>query len=192
MAVAVVGLAATLAGCSRDLVVLLPDEDGKVGQLAVRSDGGDVVLDSAYAASEGGGFTGPVTRTAGEAEVEATFARALAALPAAPAHFTLYFTEGTTNLERDSADEMQAMLDEVARRAAPEVQVTGHTDRLGSVADNDRLARQRAAMVRGVLIRRGLAGSMVRAVGRGEREPLVPTADEVREPRNRRVEITVR
>ena len=34
--------------------------------------------------------------------------------------------------------------DEVARRAAPEVQVTGHTDRLGSVADNDRLARQRA------------------------------------------------
>jgi OmpA-OmpF porin, OOP family len=30
------------------------------------------------------------------------------------------------------------------------------------------------------------------AVGRGKREPLVPTADGVAEPRNRRVEIVVR
>jgi outer membrane protein OmpA-like peptidoglycan-associated protein len=43
-----------------------------------------------------------------------------------------------------------------------------------------------------MLIERGLDAALVRAVGRGEREPLVPTADEVGETRNRRVEITVR
>jgi outer membrane protein OmpA-like peptidoglycan-associated protein len=73
-----------------------------------------------------------------------------------------------------------------------EVQVTGHTDRVGSVADNDRLSLQRAEAVRAMLIQRGINSSFLRAVGRGEREPLIPTADQQAEPRNRRVEVIVR
>jgi OmpA-OmpF porin, OOP family len=46
--------------------------------------------------------------------------------------------------------------------------------------------------VRAVLIERGFKAELVEAVGRGEREPLVPTDDEVAEPRNRRAEILVR
>ena len=70
--------------------------------------------------------------------------------------------------------------------------MTGHTDRVGSVADNDRLSLQRAEAVRAMLIQRGINSSFLRAVGRGEREPLIPTADEQAEPRNRRVEVIVR
>ena len=70
--------------------------------------------------------------------------------------------------------------------------MTGHTDRVGSVADNDRLSLQRAEAVRAMLIQRGIKASFLRAVGRGEREPLIPTADEQAEPRNRRVEVIVR
>jgi outer membrane protein OmpA-like peptidoglycan-associated protein len=73
-----------------------------------------------------------------------------------------------------------------------EVQVTGHTDRVGSVASNDSLALERAQAVRDMLIQRGLQASFIRPVGRGEREPLVPTPDEQEEPRNRRVEVIVR
>ena len=46
--------------------------------------------------------------------------------------------------------------------------------------------------LRGQLVQLGIPAEQIRAAGRGERAPLVPTEDEVAEPRNRRVEITVR
>jgi OOP family OmpA-OmpF porin len=87
---------------------------------------------------------------------------------------------------------LEALFAEVAKRQAVEVQVTGHTDRVGSDADNDRLSLQRAEAVRTMLIQRGINSNFLRAVGRGEREPLIPTPDEQAEPRNRRVEVIVR
>ena len=90
------------------------------------------------------------------------------------------------------ADNLAALLAEVAKRQAVEVQITGHTDRVGSVADNDRLSQVRAEAVRDMLAHNGLQASFIRAVGRGEREPLIPTADEQPEPQNRRVEVLVR
>ncbi len=81
---------------------------------------------------------------------------------------------------------------EVQHRPDPEVIIIGHTDRVGSVAQNDALSLQRAERVRQVLLGLGIPADRVTAVGRGEREPLVPTEDQVAEPRNRRVEVTVR
>ena len=68
----------------------------------------------------------------------------------------------------------------------------GHTDRVGSVEDNDRLSIQRAESVRDQLVKAGIAASMISIAGRGEREPAQATADGVAEPANRRVEISVR
>jgi outer membrane protein OmpA-like peptidoglycan-associated protein len=42
------------------------------------------------------------------------------------------------------------------------------------------------------MIERGFAPDRIDAVGRGEREPVVPTEDEVAEPRNRRADVLVR
>jgi len=53
------------------------------------------------------------------------------------------------------------------------------------------LSRRRAAIVANDLISHGIARDSIRFVGRGEADPLVPTADGVREPRNCRVEIKV-
>jgi outer membrane protein OmpA-like peptidoglycan-associated protein len=80
----------------------------------------------------------------------------------------------------------------VAKRQAVEVQVTGHTDTLGKESDNDRLSEERAQAVKEMLIAQGLKSNFIRAVGRGERELLIPTPDNVREPKNRRVEVIVR
>ena len=74
----------------------------------------------------------------------------------------------------------------------PDVLVIGHTDTMGEALANDELSAQRAERVKGFLIGIGIPGERIRIAGRGERELLVPTADEVDEPRNRRVEINVR
>ena len=81
---------------------------------------------------------------------------------------------------------------ELKKRPSPEITVIGHTDRLGPDQANDTLSLQRAQRVKELLIQRGVAAERISVAGRGEREPLVPTADEVAEPRNRRVEINVR
>ena len=83
-------------------------------------------------------------------------------------------------------------LDDLKQRPVADIVVVGHTDTVGSDAFNDALALQRAETIRVALIRRGIASADVVATGRGKRELLVPTADGVAEPRNRRVEIVVR
>ena len=181
-----------LAGCSRELVVLLPGPDGSVGAIDVSTRGADpVTLDRAYAGTESA-LLGPSAIAVTEERVRGEFGQALDALPPEPVTYVLYFREGTTDVVPDSRPELARMLSDVETRVVADIQVTGHTDRVGKVEDNDRLARERATMVRAVLVRQGIEPGAVRASGRGEREPLVPTADEVREPRNRRVEVTVR
>jgi outer membrane protein OmpA-like peptidoglycan-associated protein len=70
--------------------------------------------------------------------------------------------------------------------------VIGHTDRVGNAEGNDKLSLTRAEGLRDLLIESGVPADKLEAVGRGERDPLVPTADDVDEPKNRRVEINVR
>jgi len=72
------------------------------------------------------------------------------------------------------------------------VVVIGHTDRVGNDQFNDKLSLQRAERVRGELVKLGISGSRIQVAGRGERELLVLTPDDVAEARNRRVEINVR
>ena len=87
---------------------------------------------------------------------------------------------------------IQQIFAEIARRPAPEIAVIGHTDRVGSVQSNDALSLRRAQKIRDDMVKLGVPADQIQVAGRGEREPLVATEDEVAEPRNRRVEISVR
>jgi flagellar motor protein MotB len=69
--------------------------------------------------------------------------------------------------------------------------VTGHTDRAGSAAYNEAPSEQRAQAVGNELIRLGVPAGSVITIPAGQDNPIVQTADGVREPRNRRVEIEV-
>jgi hypothetical protein len=73
----------------------------------------------------------------------------------------------------------------------PQVSVTGYTDTSGSAAYNLELSQQRAEIVADELVREGIPPTDIVTLGQGEEDLLVPTADGVREPRNRRVEIVV-
>jgi len=182
-----------LGGCatSKDLVVLLPDKDGKVGKVLVQNPKGETVLDSAYAAARtsGGGLQ---RNAASQSEVKDVFGTALTAMPPRPISFTLYFESGTDEFTDQSKQEVKRVLAEMARRPAPEITVIGHTDQAGPDPLNDALSLQRAERVKSMLVNMGISPDRILTAGRGRREPLVRTADKVSEPRNRRVEISVR
>ena len=172
------------------LVVVLPSADGHVGTVIVESQGRRTVLNQPYAASRIGPEAGATQLS--EQEVKSAFGAALDSIPARPASFLLYFTTGTDELTEESKLELDRMLEELRRRPAPDILVIGHTDRVGSELDNDRLSLQRAERVRSSLVAQGIAPGRIEARGRGERDPIVQTADGVDEPKNRRVEINVR
>jgi len=182
-----------LCGCatSRDLVVLLPGKDGKVGKVIVSNPKGETVLDSAYAAART--TDGKVRRDrASQNEVQSIFGETLEAMPPRPISFTLYFESGTDEFTEASKREVKGVLAEMARRPAPEITVIGHTDQAGTDQMNDALSLQRAKRVKSILVGMGIPPSRILTAGRGRREPLVRTADGASEPRNRRVEISVR
>jgi outer membrane protein OmpA-like peptidoglycan-associated protein len=183
-----------LTACSttKELIVILPEADGTHGSIAIGEGDRSVLIDTPLVAANIDA-RGRVKQAAiSRAEIERIFEAALAAQPPAPLSFILYFEEATTQLTAASQATLDALLAEVARRQAVEVQITGHTDRVGSVVGNDRLSLARAQEVRERLEQLGLRSDFLRTVGRGEREPLVLTPDEQPEPRNRRVEVIVR
>ena len=72
------------------------------------------------------------------------------------------------------------------------IEVAGHADRSGTPAYNQRLSQRRADAVAAELVRQGIARNEIAISAYGESRPLVPTADGVREPQNRRVEIVLK
>jgi outer membrane protein OmpA-like peptidoglycan-associated protein len=100
--------------------------------------------------------------------------------------------------EFDRADITQPAMQTIQQAAAAaksgnrtSLSVTGHADRSGSDAYNMALSMRRANAVKDALVRQGIPAASMQVVARGEGEPLVPTADGVREPQNRRVEIVI-
>jgi outer membrane protein OmpA-like peptidoglycan-associated protein len=175
-----------------ELVVVFPHPDGTVGAVVVERGGEQVVLDEPYAASRVVGGGTPHRERLAESEFRQQYGTLLAALPGRPKSFLLYFHEGTDEFTPESLVELEKMLSELRQRGAPDVVVIGHTDRVGTLSFNDRLSLQRAERVRVELVKLGIDQARIQIAGRGERELLVPTADETAEPRNRRVEISVR
>ena len=171
-----------------ETVVLLPGPDGRVGVVVVERGAERTVLDQPYAASR----TGAASARMSASEVRQEFGQVLAALPPRPASYVLYFITGMDELTEESKADLKRLLHELRARPQSDIVVIGHTDRVGSESDNDALSLQRADRVKAELLSLGIAVERVRSAGRGERELLVPTVDNVEEPRNRRVEVNVR
>jgi outer membrane protein OmpA-like peptidoglycan-associated protein len=93
----------------------------------------------------------------------------------------------------DLTPEAVQIVDQAAGNAqsghVTQMTVTGHTDTVGSDAYNMRLSRRRAESVAARLEKDGIPSSQIEIVAKGKRDLLVPTADGVKEPQNRRVQI---
>jgi outer membrane protein OmpA-like peptidoglycan-associated protein len=176
-------------------VVLIAEPDGSVGRAVVSSGAGagmvELTADRAATTVAGRRPPSPPAQL-DAAQIEQQFGATLAALPMAPEAFTLYFRLESDELTEESRALLPGVLKAVAGRPAPEVGVVGHTDTSGESKSNYALGLERANRVRTLLIGAGVSESLIDVSSLGESDLQVATADNVRESRNRRVEISVR
>ena len=183
-----------LGGCATSSLVLLPDDEGHQGSVAVLETGGkptEAVISQGNSRTKLGDAN-VAPRPLGEKGLKPDEAALLSTLPPPAKSFTLYFDEGTVTPTAESQTVLTALRAEIASRSGPQVEVTGHTDTVGSDEDNDRLSMQRAEEVLNWLAGQGFDRSLMSATGRGERELREPSLDNFSSATNRRVEIIVR
>ena len=176
------------------VVVLLPDPETKTtGRARVSNEFGSKDLTTARASTVVTSTAAPAAvTTMSESEIARLFGEALAALPPAPRHFTLQFRFESDALTPESASLIPEILKAVKALPVPEVVVVGHTDTMGDAPSNVALGLKRAGTVRTILVQAGLPPSTIDVTSHGEADLAVKTRNNVPEPRNRRVEITVR
>jgi outer membrane protein OmpA-like peptidoglycan-associated protein len=182
-----------LAACSsrQSLFVVLPNPDGSSGAVTIEDGQQSVLLDQPYAAGEvRGGVAKPVPID--QTQVQQIFGTALAAQPVLPSHSVLYFEHDSDVLTPDSKQKYEGVFEDIKKRQVYEVEVIGHTDTMGTVPYNQKLSMSRAEMIRDRLVKDGLNPKSISVAGRGQLDLAVKTGDQVSEPKNRRVEITVR
>lgn len=170
-------------------VILLPDVDGGTGSIVLDRPEGRVVLSQPGMISLDR-LTVPSQSV--PAELTEPFDEALGAEPRAPAGFRIYFASGAVEPTSESRRRLEEALEALSDWPAAEVRLSGHCDRSGSEAHNAALSRRRAETIRDALVAGGARADLVEVTWHGESRNAVPTADGVREPRNRRVEIRIR
>lgn len=182
-------------GCAKKTtVVLLADPDGNIGHLTIANAGGTVDMNHhAEATVVTSRENRPGTpATMAEGEIAAQFSEVLAMMPLQPVHFLLYFQTGSTNLTPESAAMLPQVLERIASLKSQHISVIGHSDRAGDWNNNLRLSKERATAVSRLLIQEGVPEQQIAITSHGEENPVVKTADDVAEPRNRRVEVIVK
>lgn len=109
--------------------------------------------------------------------------------PPMPSEFLVFFGFNKSSLTPQAMATVRKAAVAATQLGTANIRVMGHTDRSGSVSYNKALSLRRAGAVKKALVTEGVMGSAISIAGRGESEPIRPTADGVREPQNRRVQI---
>jgi len=183
-----------ICGCApKTTVVLLSDPDGQTGNLTVATAGGEVTMDKAAEATV---FAGRDSRPStpeilSEEQITSQFSVVLAALPTQPQHFLLYFQKGVTDLTPESEALLPRILQTITERKSENIRIIGHSDTAGNREYNLSLSKERAMTVSRMLMHQGIAETHMSSTSHGEENPLIKTADNVEEEKNRRVEVVV-
>jgi len=111
--------------------------------------------------------------------------------PAAVPSYMVFFDWDRSNLSQQALATIQQAADQFKTKGNARITATGHTDKSGPDSYNMALSLRRANAVKDALVRDGVPATAISVIGKGETQPLVQTADGVREPQNRRVEIVV-
>lgn len=118
-------------------------------------------------------------------------APAAAPVPRQQAYIAFFdFDQATVTAE--GMNVLKNVSDTVRRGGAVDVTVTGNADRSGSDGYNMALSQRRAEAVKAILVRNGVSANLIVVVARGETQPLVQTADGMREPQNRNVAVFIK
>jgi outer membrane protein OmpA-like peptidoglycan-associated protein len=174
-------------------VVLLPDEQGKTGSVVVSAKGGKQVLSAPRQGVEVSAGAPPGKPfVLSNDDLQSQVGAAIKALPPPPFKFILYFHWDSDKLTRKSSGQIPAILRRIKERTPVEISVVGHTDTVGDKEYNYGLSLMRARSIAAILTEKGVDPAILEISSHGKDNPLIPTGDQVSEPRNRRVEVTVK
>lgn len=207
-------------------VVVMPDQDGKVGVVEARTNWDRQTLNQAYQAIEYSKPDKPMDEPVilEEKEVQQTFGEALAALPAPPPpepppmeaikepakaeavlpevipppepvkpeSFIVYFETNRFTLSQEALALLEKVVNAIRVHQAKDILISGHTDSVGSSTLNRQLSLKRAKAVENFLVNKGIDRQTIHSSYHGKDKLQVSTPDGVPEPRNRRVEVTVK
>jgi outer membrane protein OmpA-like peptidoglycan-associated protein len=170
-------------------VVLLPEEDGKVGKIEIEKDGKTTIVDKPYQ---------KVNIIQGSSEiltkesVTKKYKTQLEALPSQPESFLLYFEWDSTNIVESSKNQFENILEKIEENKPTYIDVIGHTDTAGDSVYNKKLSLQRAQSIVDTLIQNGVSKEIISINYYGEAIPIVKTKDGVANSKNRRVEVILK
>jgi outer membrane protein OmpA-like peptidoglycan-associated protein len=184
------------SGCAtvKDTVVLVQDADGKVGQITVANKGGAKTLTVPNTIVEvtGSEKSPSDPKQIDQSQIDVLFAESIKAWPAEPVMFLFYFLHNSTDLVAESKSYIAEVISAANKRNFYEISIVGHTDTTGTDEHNMRLSTARAEAVRDALIVQGIRSDRINLRYHGKWDPIVPTGDNVSEPRNRVVEVVVK
>ena len=103
----------------------------------------------------------------------------------------VFFDWDRSNLSQQALNTIKQAAGAYKTKGNARITATGHTDTSGPEAYNMALSLRRANTVKDALVREGVPATAITVIGKGESGLLVQTADGVREPQNRRVEIVI-
>ena len=178
----------------QNLFVLIADPDGRIGKIAVTNQGGTQIVDQPGRVTEVKDAVTPPAppRLMDEKEITRLFGAALSAQPEQPVTYILYFKSGKADLTEESLKKLPEIFATIAARKSTDISVVGHSDTVGTKQKNYEISLTRAQRVKELLAAKGVDPRNIETASHGEDNPLIKTPDEVAEPRNRRVEVTVR
>jgi outer membrane protein OmpA-like peptidoglycan-associated protein len=184
-----------VSGCAtvKDTVVLVHDADGKVGKITVKTKGGAKTLTVPNTMVEITGFGKSPSdpKKIDQSQIDSLFTDSIKALPLEAVSFLFYFLNDSPELTAESKSSIPEVLSLVNKREFYEISIIGHTDTIGNDEYNMRLSSARAVAVRDALLSHRIPSGQMELRYHGKRDPVVPTGDNVKEPRNRRVEVVV-
>jgi outer membrane protein OmpA-like peptidoglycan-associated protein len=101
------------------------------------------------------------------------------------------FETGKATLEESSYTVLDELVAYLIRKDDERVEVGGHTDNVGTAANNLKLSTERANTVRAYLLTKGIDPSRVTAKGYGMSKPVASTATADGKAQNRRTEVKI-
>ena len=174
--------------------IVLVDNDKSHNAIVVKTKAGLVTIDKPgnYVNLTSAKQKPSAIKTMNKAEIAKIFKSAIKAQPTKPIHVYLYFKNGTSKLTNESLNQLPHIYKLIKERAPCDVNIIGHTDTTGSQKINLRLSLKRAEGIKRWILSKNTTLNNLKVESYGENDLLIPTPDNVAEPKNRTVELLIR
>lgn len=177
------------SACSKVNVVLLPEENNKVGKIEITNKGNVLTVDKAYQQVEAIDGKSEILK---KEDVIKKFSESINTLPSKPVSYLLYFKWDSKRLVPKSYKVLKNIIKESKKESTLYIDIIGHTDRAGKDAYNKKLSLKRANSISKQLVKKGIKKEKISIEFYGESAPVIKTRDGVAKKINRRVEVIIK